>query len=138
MHGPGECAGNVQQLCVNKYAPFANFWEFVSCQNYQGRENVGEPEVALKCAKTAGIDWEAGGAGACAGLDGSGKGEEGIELLQESVKLGHEFGITKSCTVLISGKAVCVHDGTWKDCENGHTTSDFVRQIEEEYTRLNN
>lgn len=23
----------------------------------------------------------------------------------------------KSCTVLISGKAVCVHDGTWKDCE---------------------
>ena len=93
MHGPEECAGNVQQLCVNKYAPFTNFWEFVKCQNYQGRENIGTPEVALKCAQTAGIDWEVGGAGKCAGLDGSGKGTEGVALLSESSLLGHELGI---------------------------------------------
>lgn len=93
MHGPEECAGNVQQLCVNKYAPFTNFWEFVKCQNYQGRENIGTPEVALKCAKTADIDWEVGGAGRCAGLDGSGKGSEGVALLRASTTLGHELGI---------------------------------------------
>jgi len=63
MHGPEECAGNVQQLCVNKYAPFKNWWEFVICQNYQGREVIGGPEVALKCANTAGIDWETSGTG---------------------------------------------------------------------------
>jgi len=93
MHGPEECAGNVQQLCVNKYAPFENWWEFVQCQNFQGRENVGNPGVALKCATTAGIDWETSGAGVCAGLDGDGKGEEGVALLRRSTLLGKELGI---------------------------------------------
>ena len=94
MHGAEECAGNVQQLCVNKYAPFSNWWEFVRCQNYEGREAIGTPEIALKCAQTAGIDRETGGAGVCAGLDGSGKGSEGVTLLRESAILGHELGIT--------------------------------------------
>ncbi|GAW05298.1 coiled-coil domain-containing protein 58 [Lentinula edodes] len=35
MHGPEECAGNVQQLCAAKYSPFANWWEFVHCNNYE-------------------------------------------------------------------------------------------------------
>jgi hypothetical protein len=137
MHGAEECVGNVQQLCVHKYAPFLNWWEFVKCQNYQGRENIGKPEIALNCAQTAGIDWETGGPGVCAGLDGSGKASEGVARLRRSVILGHELGITKSCTVLISGNTVCVHDGTWKDCENGHNVNDFIRQIEEEHKRLN-
>ena len=93
MHGPEECAGNVQQLCVNKYAPFENWWEFVICQNYQGREYIGEPDVALTCAKTAGIDWERSGAGQCAGLDGSGKGSEGVALLKESVLLAQQMNL---------------------------------------------
>ena len=92
MHGPEECAGNVQQLCVNKYAPFENWWEFVICQNYQGRQHIGEPDVALKCANTAGIDWEKSGAGECAGLDGSGKGS-GVALLKESVLLTEQLNV---------------------------------------------
>ncbi|KDR83751.1 hypothetical protein GALMADRAFT_54325 [Galerina marginata CBS 339.88] len=137
LHGPDECAGNVQQLCASKYAPFSNWWEFVKCQNFQGRENIGLPDVALKCAEVAGIDWGSSGAGECAGLDGSGKGTEGVALLKASTLLGIGLNITKSCTVLISGRAVCVHDGTWKDCEKGHTVNDFVRQIAQEYERLN-
>jgi hypothetical protein len=90
MHGAEECAGNVQQLCVHKYAPFWNWWEFVKCQNYQGRDNIGKPEVALKCAQRAGIDWKTGGAGVCAG---SGKASEGVRLLRESVILSHELGV---------------------------------------------
>lgn len=85
LHGPDECAGNVQQLCAAKYAPAVNWWEFVQCQNFQGREKIGTPEVALNCAKTAGIDWEYSGVGECSGMDGSGRGEEGVRLLQESV-----------------------------------------------------
>ena len=60
-------ASRVQQLCVSKYEPFEKWWRFVICQNYQGRERfgeyIGELDSALKCAITAGIDWEASDAG---------------------------------------------------------------------------
>lgn len=81
-----------------------------------------------------GIDWETSGAGVCAGLDGSGKGLEGIQLLQQSVNITQELGIryvnrksersivdtilcSKSCTILINYRKVCIHDSTWKECE---------------------
>ncbi|KAG6817399.1 hypothetical protein H0H87_009043 [Tephrocybe sp. NHM501043] len=134
MHGPEECAGNVQQLCVWKHEPSA-WWEFVQCQNYEGRQEIGKPDLTLKCAKAVGIDWENSGAGECAGSDGSGTGSEGVALLKESVALGHKLGI--DCTVLINGEQVCIHDGTWKNCENGHSVGDFVKQINAEYDRLN-
>jgi len=109
----------------------------VKCQNYQGTESIGEPDVALKCANTAGIDWKTSGAGRCAGLDGDGKGSEGVVLLKKSVLLSEKMNVKKSCTIVISGRAVCVHDETWKECEMGHSVNDFVDQIEEEYERLN-
>ncbi|KAI0053633.1 hypothetical protein FA95DRAFT_1481210 [Auriscalpium vulgare] len=138
MHGREECAGNVQQLCAAKYAPVKNWWEFVMCQNYQTREKIGTPEVALQCARAAEIDWESSQVGQCAGLDGSGLGEEGIQLLHESIKNTQELNITNSCTVVINKRKVCVRDETWKQCENGHNRIDFIRQIEAEYQRLNN
>jgi len=137
LHGPEECAGNVQQLCVAKYATKEQWWDFVQCQNFAGRENIGKPEVALRCAQVAQIDWETSGAGNCAGLDGSGKNSEGVQLLHDSVRLMQGLEITKSCTIVINGSKVCVHDGTWKDCVNGHTVDDFVRQINEAYDELN-
>ncbi|KXN86262.1 hypothetical protein AN958_10124 [Leucoagaricus sp. SymC.cos] len=137
LHGPEECAGNVQQLCVNRYATKEQWWDFVQCQNFGGKDAIGKPEVALRCAGAAQIDWETSGAGRCAGLDGSSKGLEGVQLLHESVKLGQTLNITTSCTILISARKICVHDSTWKECEGGHTVNDFVRQINEEYDRLN-
>jgi hypothetical protein len=86
LHGRDECAGNVQQLCAIKYTPMKIWWEFVTCQNYEGKDKIGRPDVALKCARTAKIDWDDSGVGRCAGLDGSGTGEEGVQLLQENVK----------------------------------------------------
>ncbi|KAJ7498933.1 hypothetical protein FB451DRAFT_16774 [Mycena latifolia] len=135
MHGPGECAGNVQQLCAAKYSN--KWWEFVRCQNNQGRFQVGLPDVALQCAKTVGIDWETSGLGDCAGVDGSGTGSEGIALLRRSLLRGKALGIEKSCTVLINHKKVCVHDETWKECQGGHGVDDFVQQINSEYERIN-
>ncbi|KIM90789.1 hypothetical protein PILCRDRAFT_811268 [Piloderma croceum F 1598] len=137
LHGPDECAGNVQQLCVAKYTNPTDWWSFVHCQNYQGRDRIGTPDVALNCAKIAGIDWEGGGAGDCAGLDGSGRGSEGVSLLQESVRATEALGIDKSCTILINGRQVCIHDRVWKECQAGHNPGDFVRQINHEYERLN-
>ncbi|KAH9918211.1 uncharacterized protein BXZ73DRAFT_53124 [Epithele typhae] len=136
-HGALECAGNVQELCAIAHAPFEQWWNFVHCQNFEGRYQVGRPETALKCAKAAGLDWENGGVGACAGASGDGKGEEGVRLLRESVRQTAAMGIEKSCTVMINGKQVCVRDGEWRECEQGHTSEDFVRQIEAEYNKLN-
>ncbi|KAE9410480.1 hypothetical protein BT96DRAFT_871390 [Gymnopus androsaceus JB14] len=137
LHGPEECAGNVHQLCAAKYAPFANWWEFIHCSNYQGRNKIGLPETARKCAQTAQIDLETSGMGECMGLDGSGKGTEGVKLLHESIAYGKTIGLQKSCTVYINGEKVCVHDETWKECENGHTVADFTRQINQAYEELN-
>ncbi|KAF8914577.1 hypothetical protein CPB85DRAFT_1375382 [Mucidula mucida] len=117
-HGPQECAGDVHQLCVAKYADFSQFWEFI---------HYWQARTALKCASSAKIDWNAG-AGECAGSDGH--GEEGRQD-------GTGHGIERSCTVLINGNVVCVRDGTWKECENGHTANDFIRQINNEYERIN-
>ena len=94
MHGPAECAGNVQQLCVAKHTPMRTWWEFVMCQNYQGRGQIGSADVALKCARTHNIDWEESGVGQCIGLDGSGKGREGVRLLHDSVRVAESMGIT--------------------------------------------
>ncbi|KAH7914365.1 hypothetical protein BJ138DRAFT_1133468 [Hygrophoropsis aurantiaca] len=135
LHGPEECAGNVQELCVAKYHPTSVWWPFVQCQNFQGREKIGTPETAASCASAAGIDWENGEAGQCAGQDG--QGEEGIQLLQASAAHSVELDIQKSCTVLINGEKVCIRDGTWYECENGHAPADFIRQINEVYERLN-
>jgi len=109
----------------------------VQCQNYQGRDRIGSPNVALNCARTAGIDWVDSGVGECAGIDGSGRGAEGTKLLRESVMATKALDIDKSCTILINGRQVCIHDGVWKECQAGHTPGDFIRQINNEYERLN-
>jgi len=54
---------------------------------------IGTPKLALKCADVAQVDWKTSGAGNCAGLDGSGKALEGVELLHESVRLGQSLQI---------------------------------------------
>lgn len=64
------------------------------CQNYQGRDQIGTPDVALRCARTAKIDWTDSGAGRCAGMDGSGTGAEGIRLLQKSIWISDLLSIT--------------------------------------------
>ncbi|KIJ70574.1 hypothetical protein HYDPIDRAFT_105310 [Hydnomerulius pinastri MD-312] len=135
MHGVEECAGNVHELCVAKYHPTSEWWSFLQCQNYQGREKIGLPETAVSCASTAGFEWEEDRASQCAGDNG--QGDEGIKLLQESVKNSIQLGIQKSCTIIINGEQVCIRDGTWYECEGGHAPADFIRQINEEYERLN-
>ena len=64
------------------------------CQNYQGRYRIGDPDVALSCARTAKIDWESSGVGQCAGSDGSGRGDEGVQLLHDSILVTQVLGIT--------------------------------------------
>ena len=93
LHGRAECAGNVQELCTIKYNPTSVWWRFIQCMNFGGRWEPGKPETALKCADAVGIDWANSEVGQCAGKDASGKGEEGVRLLHESVKNTTKLGI---------------------------------------------
>lgn len=130
-HGVQECRGNIHQLCVTKYLPITrDWWPWLECVNLDG--DVGSLGRARQCAEVSGFDWNRSGVGNC--VDNG----EGTQLLKQSIQNSDSLGITKSCTIMISGKLRCIHDGDWEQCEGGHSVADFVRSIKEEYARLNN
>jgi len=131
LHGRLECAGNIQQLCAAKHSDRSKWWPFINCMNYGSKDKIGEEATAQNCAKAAGIDWDESGLKECI------QGDEGIELFHKSIERTNQLGITKSCTILISGEVKCIRDGTWYDCEEGHAAGDFVRVINKEYDELN-
>lgn len=90
MHGMQECAGNVYELCVAKYHP-TEWWAFLQCQNFQGTSQIGLTDTAEKCAGIAGFEWTNDAAHKCAGDNG--QGEEGVQLLQRSVRASMHLGI---------------------------------------------
>ena len=47
-HGPSECAGDKQQLCVLDQAKFEAFWAFLQCQDTNVTA-IGEPAWAEHC-----------------------------------------------------------------------------------------
>lgn len=79
-----DCAGNVQQLCVHKYASQRQWWDFVMCQNREGKAQIGRLEIAQKCAISAKVPWEI--IRDCAGPDADGIDEEGAQLLLQNVQ----------------------------------------------------
>jgi len=132
-----DCAGDVQQLCVWKYASRKRWWEFVMCQNREGKDEIGRLRAAQKCAITADVPWEI--IRDCAGPDADGINAEGAQLLLQNVLVTIDQGVGESCTVSINNEAVCVHDDTvWKRCKGGYTVPDFVRQVETAWKKLNN
>eukprot|EP00882_Tetradesmus_deserticola_P028035 GHRQ01031205.1.p1 GENE.GHRQ01031205.1~~GHRQ01031205.1.p1 ORF type:complete len:195 (+),score=14.83 GHRQ01031205.1:250-834(+) len=54
-HGPTECAGNVQQLCVQLHSPPSQrydwLYKFVLCSNRQGLDGIGTFATATSCLK---------------------------------------------------------------------------------------
>jgi len=135
MHGSQECQGNVQELCaINRSQSQEDWWQFVQCLNYEGKDQVGDKALAERCAGVASIPWD--DEDGRKGMKGCVEGDEGKELLKASVRRSKDMGIEKSCTIVISGKKRCVRDGTWKECETGHTVEEFVSYIQDEYQRL--
>lgn len=112
--------------------PYADWWDFIRCQNYGNVKDVGNVDLAQRCAKLVKHDWDAEVA-SCA------DGKEGRQLLRDSVTRVKQMGIKKSCSIIINGKVVCVHDGRWKDCDelDGHEAFDFASYIKRESEKLN-
>lgn len=58
-HGPEECTGNIHELCaMDVAATQQDWWQFVQCLNFEGRQHVGEEDLAVRCAGVANIQWE--------------------------------------------------------------------------------
>jgi hypothetical protein len=134
MHGPFECAGNIQELCVAKYTSYQSqiWWPFVQCLNSKGRDKIGLDLTGRSCAYDNDIEW-VGDIEECV------DGEEGRVLLRESIQDTDAVGIrfafflvdlcrlnakanmlrtySSSCTIIINEKTRCVYDSGWKDCE---------------------
>lgn len=148
MHGDQECAGNVQQLCVQDalnpiragedydLSPSAaqkKWWNFLQCQNFAGLSKVGNEDLAQRCLRVVdGPSWDKDGIAKCV------HGKRGRKLLQRSIKASKQANLVTSCTILFESGKKCIRDGgAWKDCDLGHEPADFIAEIERIWAQKN-
>lgn len=90
MQGVEECAGNVQELCaIHLSENQKQWWSFVQCLNYEGRSNIGNVDLAEKCAGVAEIPWDDE-----KGIKTCIEGDVGKKLLISSLTQTQNLGIT--------------------------------------------
>ncbi|UZJ56774.1 hypothetical protein CBS101457_006094 [Exobasidium rhododendri] len=149
-HGDEECQGDIQQLCVidalkgskagKRYDLSPSdaqrlWWDFVQCENsFGGLKRIGQESLVKQCLGAIGgvLHWEEDGIQECC------EGPRGKQLLIESLEEVEKRKISNSATLQIEGETICVRDNAqWKQCSNGHDTSDWVKQIEEAYRQKN-
>jgi hypothetical protein len=121
-----ECLANTQQLCAQYLNPSEplSWFRYVACSSEEFW-NLPSMEILQRCSSQNGLNSTA--IQECS-TDGRGR-----QLLQTSVQVTAMKGIQTSCTVFISGKPRCVHDGVWKDCIGGSEEVDFKRSICRDY-----
>lgn len=109
MHGETEVQGNIIQLCAIKHYPDAKkFMGFINCQNEQMRSIPSNWEA---CATKNGLD--------VAKLKGCYDGQEGKQLLRESIARKNQRQARGSPTIFIADKRY----------EGGRSKVDFMRAI---------
>jgi len=131
MHGPGECLGNIIQLCAIKVYPDPKQnLGFANCMT-SDYQDIPERDLVEECAMEYGIDFDQ--LNACISDEG-----EGIDLLRASVERSQHLGVRKSCTVRLDDKIRCIRDGgEWYDCDGGSEVGDLVADIEKLYSEYN-
>ncbi|CAF5206888.1 unnamed protein product, partial [Rotaria magnacalcarata] len=104
MHGPSECLGNKQQLCVQSMCSQTTSLKFLQCQS-RNLENI--PDNGERCVKEASDDtlkWS--------DIEACVKSDKANELFHKSLEKTRSASATKSCTIHLNGKFWCMHDGT--------------------------
>ncbi|MBN2422156.1 DsbA family protein [Candidatus Woesearchaeota archaeon] len=93
LHGDPETKGNIVQLCAAKYNP-DKYMKMIVCQD----KNAGSiPNNWESCASENGLDVEK--------IRSCYEGEEGKELLRESIKKTQAAGATGSPTIFVDGES---------------------------------
>ncbi|SPO31926.1 probable conserved hypothetcial protein [Ustilago trichophora] len=148
MHGDQECAGNVQQLCVQDalnpvragqdfdLSPSAAqkmWWNFLQCQNFAGISKIGQEDLAQRCLRVVdGPSWDKDGIAKCV------HGNQGRHLLRHSIKASKQRDLVTSCTIVFENGKKCIRDGgAWKNCDLGHEPADFIAEIERIWSKKN-
>lgn len=128
-NGERECVGNMQQLCVHKWAGAHNenyekFWKFIQCQNEQVAR-IGTPELLSECLDRIAIDtYDRYRIVDCYHL------EEGQYLTQRSAMEGILLGIDTCCSIYMNRVPRCIYTGgAWQECEEGSEVKDFQKTI---------
>ena len=131
MHGPGECLGNIIQLCAAKLYPDPKVYlGFANCMTSDYKD-IPERSLVEDCALDSGVDFQK--LNACISDEG-----EGMDLLRASVERSHEKHVTKSCTIRLDGKVRCIRDGgEWYDCPGGSNVTNLVADIQDLYDDFN-
>ena len=129
MHGPGECLGNMIQLCAARIYPDPKIYlGFTNCMT-SSYSQIPNKDLIQNCALEHGVDFER--VNKCISEEG-----HGSELLRKSMLRSQENNVTKSCTVRLAGKVRCIRDGgKWYDCPGGSGVADLVRDIENLYNK---
>ena len=130
-HGPPECLGNMILVCAAKAYPEPIIHlGFANCliRQYQ---RIPDKDLIEDCALEHGVDFEK--INKCISEEG-----EGIELLRSSFQRSEEAGVKFSCTVRLDERVRCIRDGgEWKDCGNGSSVGDLVRDVDAIYKKWN-
>ena len=131
MHGPGECLGNIIQLCAAKVYPNPKIYlGFANCMTSDYHE-IPQRELVEECAMEHSLDFKK--LNACISDEG-----EGIDLLRASIERSQEHNVTKSCTVRLNNEVRCIRDGgEWYNCPGGSNVSSLVQDVKDLYKKLN-
>jgi len=107
LHGPAEISGDMIQLCAAKYDP-DKYMDLVVCMNKDARSIPNNWEA---CADESGLDKES--------IKKCYEGDEGKQLLTESMKKSQEVRASGSPTMYLNGKPY----------NGGRDTTSFLRAI---------
>ena len=126
MHGPGECMGNIIELCAARLYPDPKtYLGFAMCLERNYKE-IPQRSLIEDCALEHAIDIKE--LNDCAAKD---DGAFGMKLLRDSVRRTTDVGVVKSCTVRLNNEIYCIRDdGEWTNCPSGPGVNDLVMAIE--------
>lgn len=129
MHGPDECHGNKQQLCVQSKCSQTTLIKFLQCQSRQLQNIPNNGEQCVKEASDGTLKWS--------DIDECVRSDKAIELFRKSLQKTQSAKATKSCTIHLNGKFWCMHDGSWYGCAEGHDEKSFIKAICSRYSGPN-
>ncbi|CAF0818738.1 unnamed protein product [Rotaria sordida] len=129
MHGPEECLGNKQQLCVQHMCSQTTLIKFLQCQskNFDNIPNNGEQCVKEVSDNT--LKWS--------DIDTCVKSNKANELFHKSLEKTRSASAKKSCTIYLNGKDWCTHDGVWYGCSEGYDEKSLIKAICSRYNGPN-
>jgi len=132
-HGPGECLGDILQLCAAEMYPDPKQWlGFAYCMEDK-YQDIPDRWLVEGCANEYGVSFD--GLNWCASRE---DGQHAMNLLKGSVGRSKALGVGTSCTIRLNDEVRCIRDGgEWKDCDGGSDAKDLMRDIEALYEQLN-